>query len=409
MTFWIIITALSICVTALLILALRRGRKDTAPAAAFDLKVYRDQLREVDRDYARGVLQDDDAERLKTEISRRILTADKAMQETHEDHRSPKALRFGLMAVLVAVLVGGGLFLYRDLGAPGYGDLSLKDRIETAKDARANRPNQETAEQALPAPIENLNAPKDYITLVTKLREAVASRPNDLAGAQLLARHEMALGNAKAAYTAQQGVLRIKGDQTTAEDYATYADMLVIAAGGYVSPEAEAALQAALIRDRTNGPARYYTGLMMAQTGRPDVAFRTWATLLQSSASDDPWTEPLRAQIEDMAFRAGVEYTLPDLNTMKGPTAEDVEASRDMTPEDRQEMIKGMVDQLSSRLGSQGGSAEEWARLIGALTVLGETERASAILTEARTVFAAAPDALAMINAAAQRAGVASE
>ena len=35
-----------------------------------------------------------------------------------------------------------------------------------------------------------------------------------------------------------------------------------------------------------------------------------------------------------------------------------------------------MVNQLSERLASEGGSPEEWARLIAALGVLGEGQRA---------------------------------
>jgi cytochrome c-type biogenesis protein CcmH len=58
-----------------------------------------------------------------------------------------------------------------------------------------------------------------------------------------------------------------------------------------------------------------------------------------------------------------------------------------MAPTDRQEMIVGMVDQLSERLGNEGGSVEEWGQLIRALTVLGRNNQAKAIFDEAHTVF----------------------
>ncbi|WP_108258339.1 hypothetical protein [Mangrovicoccus ximenensis] len=77
-----------------------------------------------------------------------------------------------------------------------------------------------------------------------------------------------------------------------------------------------------------------------------------------------------------------------------------------MTDGDRQAMIRGMVEGLAGRLADQGGSPEEWARLIGALGVLGETERAQDIYGEARTVFAADPEGLAKVDAAAQQAGL---
>ena len=62
---------------------------------------------------------------------------------------------------------------------------------------------------------------------------------------------------------------------------------------------------------------------------------------------------------------------------------------------------------LSDRLATDGGSAEEWAQLIGALGVLGRTNQAFAIYKNAETVFADDPSGLDLVTRAAQRAGVA--
>jgi cytochrome c-type biogenesis protein CcmH len=78
-----------------------------------------------------------------------------------------------------------------------------------------------------------------------------------------------------------------------------------------------------------------------------------------------------------------------------------------MSEEDRTAMIEGMVAQLSARLASDGGTAEDWARLINAYGVLGETDRALAIYQEAELVFAGSQTALAAIRAAAASAGIA--
>ena len=51
------------------------------------------------------------------------------------------------------------------------------------------------------------------------------------------------------------------------------------------------------------------------------------------------------------------------------------------------------------------GSPVEWARLINALGVLGQADRARGIWAEARQVFADQPDALAQIEAAARQQG----
>lgn len=408
MIFWFITGALAITTCALLALAIWRGHRGAQPAAQFDLNVYRDQVGEVERDLERGVIAPDDAERLMTEISRRILSADKALQIEPVDMRSPTIVRWVALLVMAAVLVGGSFYIYRNLGAPGYGDLALSSRIEAAQIARETRPSQESAESSLPAPGFAPNASADYITLVTQLREAVAKRPNDLQGLTLLATHEMRLGNAVAAHAAQENVLRLKGSEATVEDYATYADMLVIAAGGYVSPQAERALARVLQNDPVNGVARYYSGLMMLQVGRPDVAFRAWAKLLQESEGNEGWVPPIRAQIEDLAFRAGVTYELPPLRdaSLRGPSAEDVENAQGMSEQDRAQMIEGMVAQLSDRLATEGGSPEEWARLISALGVLGDGDRAALIWQNAKDVFGDRPEALSVVRGAARRLGI---
>jgi len=410
MTFWIIITLMALAASALLVLALMRAQGGAGPAAAYDLRVYRDQLKEVDRDLARGVIGEADAERTRAEVSRRILAADAAARKSQDRSGPPQAVTMVTAVALAVMVIAGSVLLYRGLGAPGYGDLGLRHRIEMAQDARESRPDQQAAEaQMPPMPPRQLDA--EYTALVDKLRSTVASRPGDARGHDLLAQHEANSGDFPAAYGAKARVIEIKGDAATAQDYAEYAELMIMAAGGYVSPQAERALASALERDRSNGPARYYWGAMMAQTGRPDIAFRIWEETLRAGPSDAYWIAPIRGQIEEMAARAGVDYTLPPAGggapMLAGPNSEDMAAAADMSSEDRQDMIRGMVDRLSDRLASDGGSAEEWARLIGALGVLGDSDRARAIHAEAQQTFAGDAEALAQIEAAARRAGVA--
>ncbi|MBV0911873.1 c-type cytochrome biogenesis protein CcmI [Anianabacter salinae] len=415
MLFWIVATVLSLAVAGAVLASVLRRSGEAAPAEAFDVAVYRDQLAEVDRDLARGVVSDAEADRLRTEVSRRLLAADKAASEAPPEGRAPKAASWIVAGVCALVIVGGGLVTYARIGSPGYADLPLAQRIATAEQMRADRPGQAEAEAEVEARSQLPDLPAaepDFMALMERLRGVVAERPDDVQGLQLLARNEARLGNFRAAADAAERILSVKGDAAEARDYANYADLLILAAGGYVSPEAEAALQGALARDGANGTARYYYGLMYAQTGRPDLAFRIWRSLLADSAEGDPWTRPVRDQIEDVAARAGVDFTLADIATppasaAPGPTREQMEAAGEMSAEDRQAMIRGMVDGLAQRLGSEGGPPEDWARLIGALGVLGDTDRAAAIWAEAQSVFADAPDALAAIRSAAQDAGVA--
>jgi cytochrome c-type biogenesis protein CcmH len=50
-----------------------------------------------------------------------------------------------------------------------------------------------------------------------------------------------------------------------------------------------------------------------------------------------------------------------------------------MSPEERQAMIEGMVARLEDRLTSDGGTPEEWLRLINAYVQLGRRDDATRV------------------------------
>lgn len=406
MWFWIIIGMLIALLASLFVLALLRGRDTGISAAEFDLQLYRDQLEGVEHDLERGVVSKSEAARIKVEVSRRLLDADKAAQAAAAVSAAPRGVTYTAIVASGLVLVGS-VAIYLTIGAPGYPDLPLQLRIDNAESMRQERPEQTEAEASIPA---NTNvADPRHEELVEKLRVAVADRPDDLKGHQLLAGNEAALGNYINAYRAHIKVVELKGDAANARDLADLADLMIMAAGGYVSPEAETALHRALEINPNEGKARYYTGLMFAQNNRPDMAFRLWRDLLDQSAPSDPWVGPIRGQIEEAAAWAGVDYTLSAASSapaLAGPDADAVAAASEMSADERQDMIGNMVSQLSERLASEGGTAKEWAQLIGALGVLGEADRARAIWNEAQGVFAADEQALALIRAAAERTGV---
>lgn len=406
MMFWVISLGLAGLAALMMVRALFRsgGGED---AARFDIQVYRDQLREVERDLARGVLNETEAEAVRTEVSRRLLEADRRAQEGQDQDRASGPVTWAAGGLVAAAVTLGAAALYWGLGAPGYPDLPLERRIALAEEIRLTRPRQAEAEAqvgAVPAPPEAADA--RYVDLVRQLRDAVAERPDDLQGHQLLARHEARLGRFPEAHAAQTRVITLRGEEATAQDYVDLAELMVLAADGYVSPEAEVALREALARDPSNSVARYHSGLLAVQTGRPDIAFNLWRRLLEEGPESAPWIPPIRAQIFDLAQLAGVNYTPPVFEAGPGPTAEDMEAAQDMDPEDRQAMIEGMVAGLAERLATEGGTPEDWARLIRAYGVLGRSEAAAEIWAEAQAVF---PESTvnSVLLEAARAAGVA--
>ena len=346
-----------------------------------DIDLYRDQLAEVDRDLARDVIAAAEAARLRIEVSRRLLAASKTAPKP-ADWTETSALPMGLIAAAVA----GSFALYLLLGTPDMLDLPLHKRLDMARQAYDNRPSQMDAEQQTPAPQVAVDA--EMAALVAQLRDVVAKRPKDIQGLTLLAQNEARLGNYRAASAAYAQLIAAKGAGELA-DHLGAAQAMIAATNGYVSPQAESHLTAALQLDPENGMARYFMGLMLAQTGRPDRAFALWEPLLRQGPPDALYIEPLRALLPQLAAEAGIRYELPS-----GPTAQDVANAAQMTAADRQEMIQTMVEGLETRLMTQGGSLEDWLKLINALDVLNAPARKAAAQKAAQQAFAQDPAAL---------------
>lgn len=404
MLFWIIAAALVAVIALLFALALWRGREDEdmAPAAAYDVQVYRDQLRDLERDVERGVTSREEADRAKLEISRRMLEADRKAQAGSDLGRAPKGATIAIV-LGGAVIFGGAFWLYGRVGAEGYGDLPIAQRFAQADKLYDSRPTQAEAEKMAKARAADQPRPDPkFVALMEKLREAVAKNPNDPTGLQLLARNEATLGNFDAAWKAQQRLVAVKGDNATAEDYAELGELMAVAAGGLITPEAEKVFAAALKKDPKNGLSLYYVGLMMAQNGRGDRAFRIWDNLLRNSKDSDPWVQLVGQNIGELAWLAGEKDYTPPMPRGVGPSQADIAAAADMSPAERQQMIRGMVEQLNDRLAQEGGTADDWARLISSLRMIGEVDRADAVYGEAKGKFAARPADMAKIDAAHQ-------
>ncbi len=148
----------------------------------------------------------------------------------------------------------------------------------------------------------------------------------------------------------QEQVITIKGEPAEVLDLQRLLDLKVVAAGGFVSPEAEEVIGRILEANPGNIAARYYLGALYNQTDRPDLALQLWRQIIENGDPNDFHVASARAQVGDAAFRAGVEYALPEA---RGPSLEQMDAAQDMSEEDRQAMIGGMVAGLAERLANR--------------------------------------------------------
>ena len=116
MMLWFILAVLTLVVAALLLLPLLRGGAALAGNdAEFDRAVYRDQLAELERDLARGIIAPSEAEAARNEISRRLL-------QTENSQPAKGAASGGLtvvarLSILLVPLVA--IPVYLSEGEPG--------------------------------------------------------------------------------------------------------------------------------------------------------------------------------------------------------------------------------------------------------------------------------------------------
>ena len=408
MLFWITASLLAAGVAASLVMTLLPGRAvrtGTDPARA----IHRAQLAEVDRDLARGLIDDAEADRARTEVARRILDSDRTRPPSAGTAPARVSRLTALMAGLA--LTAGSIALYLVLGSPGQSDQPRAARLAAGDLLRGSRLSQAAAEErASPGfrALARITPPPDIAEKVANLRADLARNPDDLAGWQVLTDFYLRTGHYPTAAAGMAEVVRIKGNDATADDLVRLVDLMVFATLNYVSPEAEAVLDRLASMSPEHPALLYYTGLLYAQTDRADLAFPLWRRVIEDGG-DSLHARLARDGIGDIAWLAGRAYTPPPLPsaTPAGPGPGDVAAAADMSPEERTDMIRGMVAGLSERLDEEGGTAEEWARLITSLGVLGESARAEAARAKAEAAFAGSLADLAVIGAAAAGAGLA--
>ena len=325
---------------------------DNADPAANEAAFYKAQLEEIGRDVDRGLLPQGEAESARAEAARRLIaTASSPVQAAAPRYRLATA-------VVIAVGLPTIAFpLYTRIGRPSIPDKPLASR---------------------PPALETTGRIEAAIAAV---EARLAARPDDGKGWAVIAPVYMRLGRYDDAAHAYAEALRILGEDPLRR--AAYGEALVAAAGGVVTADARKAFDRALTEKPGQPQARYYLALAAEQDGKKADAIRDYQSLLVDSPPEAPW-------------RSVVNARLAALKGEQPPPAEDA-----AIPEAQRPMIESMVNRLATRLASNGGSIDEWSRLIRAYVVLHEADKAKAALANARKALAPDTNAVASLDALA--------
>ena len=394
----IISAVLLVLVTLLIGGVLLRQIQNSKIIPMRQVDVYSEQMRGLERDRAKGVLADDEFDSMRAEIGRRMISAARL-----EVRLTTSASSGGLLPLVVGSFAACvvGAMAYVLLGSPNNPDTPIAERYAQSDVLKASRLSQADAEAQAPT----LSTPQDptYAQLVSDLRKALTTRPDDIQGQKLLAKSESRLGNYASAHAAQARFLKLRADLASSDEWYAYAELLIIAADTYISKEAEEALRQTLRRNPAHKMALFRIGIYFEAIGRPDLTFGIWRKLLEAGPSSAPYMPLIRRTITDLSIISGVNYKLPEL---KGPSDDDIKNAAKMSADDRQMMISSMVTGLADRLASEGGPSPDWAQLIIAYGAMGEIETAQEILNEALKLFHSQPTDLKILEQAGASVGL---
>lgn len=365
----IVLTLMTLGAAAMVVVPLMRARGTTATRRAHEIEIYRDQLDEVERDVARGMIGKDEADAARAEISRRMIAATAPATDDGEGSETAPQSSPGRRPRVTAIVTGIcvpvlAIAVYLTHGSPDLPGRPAAEMREAAKSA----PQQPAGNAAQRAE-------------VTRLAGALEENPADL-------EKWIALGDTLTRMKRySQAAIAFSQAMQLAPDSAEYAsrvgESLTFAAASQVTPGAVAAFREALRRDPGNARAQYYMGLADQQGGRLNAALDRWVALEAASPPDAPWLKFLRPRIARIAGELGIDRNA--LAAMReragaagtaagprGPTREQMQAAQNMTAEDRQAMIRNMVDSLAERLKENPDDYAGWLRLARARTVLGD-------------------------------------
>jgi cytochrome c-type biogenesis protein CcmH len=332
----------ALCCAALYYAAARAPVNAAAGEAGGAVAVYRAQLDELERDVAAGTLSGPDAELARAELGRELLR--RRNEEAGAD-AEPADRRLTYLAVPVVAVVA--LLTYWSLGRPDLPALPAAERPEIAARTQLNQ-------------------------AIAEVEARLRADPADVRGWEVIAPVYMRLGRYADAVDAFRRVLDLAGP--SADRRTDLAEALAAANGGEATGEALALLNAAADSDPSHARSRYYLAGEATRSGRFEEARDLWTMVIGMSPEDAPWVPVARQALAfvENALAGGV-----------GPSGEDVAAAAGMSDEERAAMIAGMVEGLATRLAEEGGTAEEWARLVNARAVQGDRVQAQADLEAA--------------------------
>jgi len=359
MILWPILALMTLTAMAAVWWPLARGQKSVRSGS--DVAVYRDQLDEIDRDEAAGLVGGAEAEAARVEVSRRLIAAAEVAKTANAAAAPVPASRYRWATLAAAVLLlplGAGL-VYLSLGSPNLVPVSM--------DAEAGG-------KQLPEGIEQT---------VAEVEKYLEANPKNGRGWELLAPVYLRLGRFDDAVRARRNALEIFGPD--AARLGDLGEAIIMASNGAVTPEAKGLFERANAADPEDVMAQYYLGLSAKQEGRRDEAVKRWTALISSARDGAEWLPMVKSALARVDEK-GPAFVAPPSSAAVAP------------PEHNGDAIEAMVARLAERLKKDGSDVPGWIQLVRSYRVLGRTEKAKAAVADAHAALASDQEALQRLD-----------
>ena len=275
--FWIIAALLTLLALAILLWPLlkRNGKKNSVAADALNVAVYRDQLHELEADRAAGTLTEDNYQRARVELERRML--DDVDQQQHAAPQTAGRLSAWLVGAAAPLLAVGVYFVA--------GNPRALSPVELPRDTSKGV----TAQQ-----VE---------AMVAKLSERMKQNPDDPQGWAMLGRSYAVMNrfdDAAAAYA--QAAKRAPDSPHVLTDFA---DALAMARGQSLQGEPEALVLRALKLDPNHNKALALAGSAALERNDAASAIKHWEKLVTLVPADSEMARDIKASISEARAMAG--------------------------------------------------------------------------------------------------------
>lgn len=278
--FWLVAACLLSAALLFIVppLFLRKKNSADIERSLVNITIYKNQLEELDIDLAAGDVSQEQFDKSRQEIDRRVLE-DTAVAEQGEG-KSGKGLSIATAVVVVVAVPLASVLLYGKLGNPA----AIDPQVRVAQPETSPHGDESNIEQQIEM-------------MVSKLAQRLQDNPQDLEGWVMLGRSMSVLGRYEEAMMAYERAVQFAGDDASV--LTDYADSIAMATGESLEGRPMALLLKALTLDPNNQKALWLVGTGLFERGDFAGAIEHWGRLCDLLPPNSDDIEVMHANITE--------------------------------------------------------------------------------------------------------------